>query len=100
MCICIVSDETLHGFHPFLLDNLSVGKPQRRVGDGRPSPSGMCVWDSLDQALGSLMCSFNDWPVGLSVNHDEVAHPFVGEEIRTDALEGVGRWDWGIGECC
>ena len=37
------------------------------------------------------MCSFNDGPVGEAVNHNEVVHPFVGEEVRTDALEGVGQ---------
>ena len=74
----------------------------------RPTVSSAFVWDAkggeqsskgVDQAFGSLMCSFNDGPVGVSVNHYEVVYPFVGEEIRTDALKGVGRWDWWVGGC-
>ena len=45
------------------------------------------------------MCSFNDGPVGVAVKHNDVVHPFVGEEVRTDALEGVGRWDWWVRGC-
>ena len=51
----------------------------------------------VNLAFGSHMCSFNDWPVRVSVNHEEVVHPYVGEEICTDALKGVGRWDWCVG---
>ena len=73
-----------------------------------PTVGGAFVWDAeggkkpskgVNQAFGSLMCSFNDGPVGVAVNHNEVVHPFVGEEVRTDALEGVGRWDWWVRGC-
>ena len=74
----------------------------------RPTIGSAFVWDAEggeqsskggNQAFGSLLCSFNDRPVGVSVNHNKIVHPFVGEEICTDALEGVGRWDWWVGGC-
>ena len=73
-----------------------------------PPFGGAFVWDpeggeqsskGFNQAFGPLVRSFDDWPVGVSVDHNEVVHSFVGEEVRTDALKGVGRWDWWVGGC-
>ena len=74
----------------------------------RPTVGGAFIWDAeggeqsskgVNQAFGPLMRSFDDWPVGVSVGHNEVVHSFVGEEVRTDALKRVGQWDWWVGEC-
>ena len=121
MCICIVSNETLHGLHPYFCLTIGVWEshggesvmdapfPQECAGgtrcEFRPTVGGAFVWDDtlsskgVHQAFGPLVRSFDDWPVGVLVDHNEVVHSFVGEEVRTDALKGVGRWDWWVGGC-
>ena len=121
MCICVVGDETLHSLHPYFCSTIGVWESHRgkSVMDSpfpqecacgtrcelRPAIGSAFIWDAeggeqsskgVNQAFGPLVRSFDDWPVGVAVNHNEVVHSFVVEEIGTDALKGVGRGDWWV----
>ena len=55
----------------------------------RDAMSCKCASQAVYQAPGTIVCSFSKWPSGVSVDHNQVVHPFLMEEVGTDTLEGL-----------
>ena len=55
----------------------------------RDAECGKGVPQAVNQSFRSLLCAFDNGPVGEAIYHDKVVDPFVVEEVGTDALEGV-----------
>ena len=87
---------------PHSLRNVQValavnsGPPSVAYSSGMPNVANSRHRESIKPLDPSCTLSMT---VGVSVNRDEVVHSFVGEEVRTDALKGVGRWDWWVEGC-
>lgn len=61
----------------------------------RDAMSCKCASQAVYQVPGTIVCSFSKWPSRVSVNHNQVVHPFRMEEVGTDTLEGLCcRYDW------
>ena len=60
-----------------------------------------CAPEAGDEAFGSLVRSFHDGPVAVSVDDHQVVVSGVLEEVCTDTLKGgLGSHWWGRGSTC
>ena len=55
------------------------------------------ICSTVDQSLLAIMSSFNNWPVGVPIYHDEIIETLMLEKVSTNTLEWVywcDGWEW------